>query len=98
MRVAAPPEPTPLDERPPSYESYRPPRTTAESGATMLASGACAMGAVVVLLLAVYAKLFDTRVFGTIANLLAFAVALLLLAIYLLVWEIAMRLTARGEE
>jgi hypothetical protein len=64
----------------------------------MLASGAFAMGAVVVLLLAIYSKVFDSRAFGSIGNLLTFAVALLLLAIYLLVWEIALRLVGRAEE
>lgn len=91
-------ETTPVPDRPPTYEHYRPPRTTAEGGATMLLSGVLAAGAVVVLLLAVYTKLADVRTFGQIANLLTLAVALLLLATYVLVWEITMRLIARTEE
>lgn len=64
----------------------------------MLVSGVLAMGALLVLVLAVAAKLLDIRVFGQIANLLTFAVALLLLATYLLVWEITVRVIARIEE
>lgn len=64
----------------------------------MLVSGFFAAGAVVALLLAVYTKLADVRTFGQISNLLTFAVALLLLAIYVLVWEIAIRLIARSDE
>ena len=33
-----------------------------------------------------------------VANLLVFAVALLLIAVYLLVWEIALRLIARSDD
>lgn len=84
--------------RPPTFEDYRPPRTTAESGATMLLSGILAAGAVGVLLLAVYTKVADRVIFGQISNLLAMAIALLLLAIYVLVWEIAIRLLSRGDE
>ena len=64
----------------------------------MLLSGVFAAGAVVVLVLAVYAKLADSRTFGQINNLLAFAGALLLLAIYVLVWEIALRIIARSDD
>jgi hypothetical protein len=85
-------------ERPPDYTDYRPPRTTAQGGATMLASGIFAAGAVVVLALAIYAKLADSRTFGQIGNLLTFAVALLLIAIYLLVWEITLRVIARSDD
>ncbi len=88
----------PLTERPPDYADYRPPRTTAQGGATMLLSGVFAAGAVVVLVLAVYAKLADSRTFGQINNLLMFAGALLLLAIYVLLWEIALRIIARADE
>lgn len=85
-------------ERPPSYEDYRPPRTTAQGGATMLLSGVLAAASVGVLLLAVYTKIADVRTFGQISNLLLFAGALLLLALYVLVWEIAIRLIASAEE
>ena len=51
-----------------------------------------------VLGLAVYTKLADVRTFGQIQNLLIFAVALLLIAVYLLVWEIALRLIARSDD
>src|SRR5947207_13081436 len=79
-------------ERPPDYADYRPPRTTAEGGATMLLSGVFLAGAIVVLGLAVYTKLADVRTFGQIQNLLMFGIALLLVALYLLVWEITLRL------
>ena len=73
-----------------------------EHGAGRRARGAQdALGGVVEALalgLAVYTKLADVRTFGQIANLLVFAVALLLIAIYLLVWEIALRLIARSED
>ena|SRR5437667_626559 len=85
-------------ERPPDYGDYRPPRTTAEGGATMLLSGVFLAGAIVVLGLAVYTKLADVRTFGQISNLLVFAVALLLIAVYLLVWEITLRLIARSDD
>jgi hypothetical protein len=85
-------------ERPPDFGDYRPPRTTAEGGATMLLSGVFFAGALVALALAVYTKLADVRTFGQIGNLLVFAVALLLIAIYLLVWEIALRLIARSDD
>src|SRR5256885_4939498 len=85
-------------ERPPDYGDYRPPRTTAEGGTTMLLSGVFLAGAVVTLGLAIYTKLADVRTFGQIGNLLVFAVALLLVAIYLLVWEIALRLIARSDD
>ena len=54
--------------------------------------------AIVVLGLAVYTKLADVRTFGQISNLLMFAVALLLVAVYLLVWEITLRLIARSDD
>ena len=54
-------EPQPELERPPDYGDYRPPRTTAEGGATMLLSGVFLAGAIVVLGLAVYTKLADVR-------------------------------------
>jgi len=85
-------------ERPPDYADYRPARTTAEGGATMLLSGVFLAGSIVVLGLAMYTKLADVRTFGQIQNLLLFAVALLLIAVYLLVWEIALRLIARSDE
>jgi hypothetical protein len=85
-------------ERPPDYADYRPPRTTAEGGATMLLSGVFLAGAIVVLGLAMYTKLADVRTFGQIGNLLMFAVALLLIAVYLLVWEITLRLIARSDD
>ena len=85
-------------ERPPDYADYRPARTTAEGGATMLLSGVFLAGAIVVLGLAMYTKLADVRTFGQIQNLLVFAVALLLIAVYLLVWEIALRLIARSDD
>ena len=85
-------------ERPPDYGDYRPPRTTAEGGATMLLSGVFLAGAVVVLGLAIYTKLADVRTFGQIGNLLLFALALLLIAVYMLVWEIALRLIARSDD
>src|SRR3981081_42921 len=85
-------------ERPPDYGASRPPRTTAEGGATMLLSGVFLAGAIVVLGLAVYTKLADVHTFGQISNLLVFAVALLLIAVYLLVWEITLRLIARSDD
>jgi hypothetical protein len=88
----------PQVERPPDYGDYRPPRTTAEGGATMLLSGVFLAGAVVTLGLAIYTKLADVQRFGQIMNLLLFAVALLLVALYLLVWEIALRLIARSDD
>ena len=69
-------EPQPELERPPDYADYRPPRTTAEGGATMLLSGVFLAGAIVVLGLAVYTKLADVRTFGQIQNLLMFGIAL----------------------
>ena len=91
-------EPQPELERPPDYADYRPPRTTAEGGATMLLSGVFLAGAIVVLGLAVYTKLADVRTFGQIQNLLMFGIALLLVALYLLVWEITLRLIARSDD
>ena len=88
----------PQVERPPDYGDYRPPRTTAEGGATMLLSGVFLAGAIVTLGLAVYTKLADVNTFGQIMNLLLFAVALLLVALYLLVWEITLRLIARSDD
>jgi hypothetical protein len=85
-------------ERPPDYGDYRPPRTTAEGGATMLLSGVFMAGAIVTLGLAIYTKLADVRTFGQIANLLVFAVALVLIAIYLLLWEVALRMIARSDD
>ena len=85
-------------ERPPDYADYRPPRTTAQGGATMLLSGVFAAGAVVVLAFAVYAKLADSRTFGQISNLLVFAGTLMLLAIYVLLWEITLRIIARSDD
>jgi hypothetical protein len=88
----------PRVERPPDFGAYRTPRTTAEGGATMLLSGVFLAGAIVVLGLAIYTKLADSRTFGQISNLLLFAVALLLIAVYLLVWEITLRLIARADD
>jgi hypothetical protein len=45
-----------------------------------------------------YTKLADVRTFGQIANLLVFAVALMLIAIYLLLWEVALRMIARSDD
>ena len=61
-------------------------------------SGVFLAGAVVVLGLAVYTKLADVRMFGQINNLLLFAVALLLIAVYMLVWEITLRLIAHSDD
>ena len=61
-------------------------------------SGVFLAGAVVTLGLAIYTKLADVQRFGQIVNLLLFAVALLLVALYLLVWEIALRLIARSDD
>jgi hypothetical protein len=88
----------PRVERPPDYADFRPPRTTAEGGTTMLLSGVFLAGAIVVLGLAIYTKLADVRTFGQINNLLLFAVALLLIAVYMLVWEITLRLIARSDD
>ena len=64
----------------------------------MLLSGVVAAGGLLALILAVYSKLADVRTFGQISNLLTLAGVLLLLAIYLLVWEITIRLIARSDE
>ena len=64
----------------------------------MLLSGVFLAGAVVVLGLAVYTKLANVTTFGQISNLLIFAVALLLIAVYMLVWEITLRLIARSDD
>lgn len=64
----------------------------------MLLSGALAAAGAGVLLLAVATKVFNLRAFGQINNLLAFAVALLLLAIFVLLWEITLRLIARSDD
>ena len=64
----------------------------------MLLSGVFAAGAVLSLLLAIYTKLADVRFFGQISNLLLFSVALLLLAIFVLTWEITLRLIARSDD
>ena len=48
--------------------------------------------------LAMYTKLADVHTFGQIGNLLIFAVALLLIAIYLLLWEVALRMIARSDD
>ncbi|MBV9580010.1 MAG: hypothetical protein JO057_15585 [Chloroflexi bacterium] len=97
MSVSTPPE-EPQTERPPDFGDFRPPRTTAEGGATMLLSGVFLAGAIVTLGLAAYTKLADVRTFGQIANLLIFAVALMLIAIYLLLWEVALRMIARSDD
>ena len=98
MSLSTRPEEQSQLERPPDYGDYRPPRTTAEGGATMLLGGVFLAGAIVTLGLAVYTKLADVRTFGQIANLLVFAVALVLIAIYLLLWEVALRMIARSED
>jgi hypothetical protein len=64
----------------------------------MLVSGVFAAAGVGVLLLAVYSKVADVRTFGQISNLLTLAGVLLLLAIYVLVWEITIRLIARTDD
>jgi hypothetical protein len=91
-------EEEPQLDRPPDFGDYRPPRTTAEGGVTMLLSGIFLAGAVVVLGLAVYTKLADVTTFGQISNLLLFGLALLLIALYVLVWEITLRLIARSDD
>lgn len=93
-----PTRPSTISTRPPTFEGYRPPRTTAQGGITMLMSGAFAAGALFTLVLAIYTKLADVRTFGQISNLLVFAVALMLVAIYCLVWEITVRLIARSDD
>ncbi len=98
LRTEAPPTPAPAPERPPDYGDYRPPRTTAAGGLTMLLSGLFAAGSVVAILLAVFSKIADLRTFGQISNLLLLAVALGLLAVYTLVWEITIRVVARADE
>ena len=97
MSLSTRPE-EPQTERPPDYGDFRPPRTTAEGGAPMLLSGVFLAGAIVTLGLAIYTKLADVRTFGQIQNLLVFAVALLLVAIYLLLWEVALRMIARSDD
>ena len=64
----------------------------------MLASSIFAAAAVVLLLLAAYENLAETRRFGAVPNLVAVSVVLLLLATFLLVWELVLRLVARSEE
>lgn len=96
--TAPPQQDEPQLERPPDYADYRPSRTTAEGGATMLLSGVFLAGAIVALGLAIYTKLADVRTFGQIGNLLLLAVALLLIALYMLIWEIALRLIARSDD
>ncbi len=64
----------------------------------MMLSGVVAGGGLLALVLAIYTKLADVQRFGQIGNLLVFAVALLLLAIFLLLWEITIRIIARGDE
>lgn len=88
----------PLPERPPTYEDYQPPRTTAEGGITMLLSGVVAAAGLGALLLALFSKLADVKTFGQIGNLLLGAVALFLLALYILVWEVTVRMIARADE
>ena len=98
MSLSTQPPEQPSVERPLDYAAYAPPRTTAAGGATMLLSGVFLAGAVVVLGLAVYTKLADVRTFGQIMNLLLFSLALLAIAVYVLLWEITLRLIARSEE
>lgn len=64
----------------------------------MLISGAFVAGAVIALLLGVYSKVTETAYFGQVTNLLLFSVALLLLGLYTLAWEIALRLISRTED
>jgi hypothetical protein len=64
----------------------------------MLLSGVFLAGAIVTLGLAIYTKLADVRTFGQIGNLVMFAVALMLIAIYLLLWEVALRMIARSDD
>ena len=64
----------------------------------MLVSGLFAAGSLIALVLAVFSKLLDLRTFGQIGNLLLLAVALGLLAVYTLVWEITIRVIARADE
>ncbi len=64
----------------------------------MLVSGFFAGASVVVLMVAIAVRVLNLPSVVQIVNLLLFAVALLLIAIYVLVWEIALRLIARSEE
>jgi hypothetical protein len=64
----------------------------------MLVSGVFASAAVGLLLLAAYSKIADVRAFGQISNLLTAATALLLLALYVLVWEVTVRVIARSDD
>ena len=65
----------------------------------MLVSGVFAGVALIALVLAIYTKVSNVQpIFGQIQNLLLFAVALLLLALYVLLWEIAMRIIGRSGE
>lgn len=79
----------------PAEHDYRPTRTGAQTGAMLVASGLIAFLGVFVLAAAVYSRFADVRFFGGIANLLLFSIALLLLATFLLVWDIVMRLASR---
>lgn len=70
-------------------------RTGAQTGATLVASAIVALIALGALAAAVYAKIADVNFFGRVSNLLLFAIALLLLASFLLLWEIVVRLASR---
>ena len=64
----------------------------------MLVSASFAAIALAALALAVFSSVADRRPFGDPANLAIFGTALLLLAMFLLIWEIVLRLVARAEE
>jgi hypothetical protein len=64
----------------------------------MLLSSVLTAGALAALLLAVFSSVTDQRAYGDPANLALVGAALLLLAIFLLIWEIVLRLVARTEE
>jgi hypothetical protein len=64
----------------------------------MLASASFAAVALAALALAVFSSIADRQPFGDPVNLAVFGTALLLLAVFLLIWEIVLRLVARAEE
>lgn len=64
----------------------------------MLVSGVFVIGGLIALILAAYTKFADIDTFGHINNLLTLAVALFLLAIFVLLWEITQRVISRSDE
>jgi hypothetical protein len=94
--LAAPPLVTPPL---PSVVEERSPAGARGGGTpTMLLSSVMTAVAMAALLLAVFASVTEIRAFGDPANLALFGAVLLLLAIFLLMWEIVLRLVARTEE